>query len=901
MISNPKRAGQQWRVAPPEPLLLATKFFPPPVRPDAVPRPQLTARLEAALAAPLTVIAAPAGSGKTSLLAEWVAAQRRAAWLSLDSGDNDPATFARYLVAALRRVAPGVGSATLELIGAPRPMPLTAALAPLVNELAEAGGDLILVLDDFHELADADLLAGVAFLCERCPPGLHLVLAGRDEPPLPLARMRARRQLVELGAADLRFSPGEAEALLNGSFGLALSPAQLDTLETRTEGWAAGLQLAGLALRGRPDVAGLVAGFGGSSRYIFDYLAAEVLDGLPAHLRDFLLRTAVLPRLCGELCDAALGLDAGQGYSSLILAELERRNLFLVPLDDKREWYRYHHLFAELLRAQLRRGAAPDELATIHQRAGAWFAAHEQVAEAVEQLLAGGDQAAAGALIAAHSRDLLFAGHLSTVRAWFAALAPAQVSANPDLAIAAAWSALFDSDTARADELVAAAEAGNSSGAPLVDGLALRSILLSVSERHTEAAALGDAALRALPPASPVRSIVAAGQSFSCLIAGNISGGEEVVHTILATVPQLPATLLLRTHFNTMLGMAARMRGRLREADRIFDEAIALLDSSPVLVPIPTALPTLNEAAVVRYMRDNLPGAAALVARANAYADKSADASLQLPVRWLEARMLAARGEIAGAIAHLEANARAIGAAPPLRRGIIQAEQVRLYLLAGDLAAAEAVATDLRANGALLARLGPYPEIGLAESRLLLGQGRPREAVAALDEMMRAAEIAGHGQLIIQILALRAVAHAAAGTGMAANSDIGRALELAVAAEAPRLLLDEAPALTALLRDGGWRRRTQASSVAALADRILGEAGPAPGASPTGDKQYEPLTARERDVLRLLDAGRSNRAIAAELVVAEGTVKRHVANLCAKLGVESRLEAVARARLLGLL
>src|SRR5262245_8524047 len=400
--------------------LLETKLHVPRWRRGLVPRPRLHERLEQGAEAKLTLVSAPAGFGKTTLLAEWLAASaegRSAAWLSLDRGDDDPASFWSYLIAALRTVAPGVGAGALSLLQAPQPPSIEAVLAALLNDLGAVPRDLVLVLDDYHLVDAREIHQGVAFLLDHLPPRVHLVIATRADPALPLARLRGRGELVELRAADLRFGPDEAAAYLNGAMGLALTAWDVATLEGRTEGWVAGLQLAALSLRGRPDPGAFIAGFAGSHRYVVDYLVEEVLQRQPEHVRSFLLRTAVLDRLSGPLCDAV----TGQGGGKATLEALERGNLFVVALDDRRRWYRYHHLFADVLRAHLA-DEQPERVPDLHRRASEWYERNGEPAEAIRHALAAEDFERAAELVELAARATLRGSRSARLLEWLRAL-----------------------------------------------------------------------------------------------------------------------------------------------------------------------------------------------------------------------------------------------------------------------------------------------------------------------------------------------------------------------------------------------------------------------------------------------------------------------------------------------
>ena len=354
--------------------LLETKLYVPRSPRGLVPRPRLSERLGQASASKLTLVSAPAGFGKTTLLSGWLDAapgapgdERLAAWLSLDPGDNEPAVFWTYVVAALRTVAPRVGESALALLQAPQPPPADVLLTGLLNDLAAIESDVVLVLDDYHVLDARDVHDGMAFLLDHLPPRLHVVIATRADPSLPLARLRARGELVEIRAADLRFTPEEAAAYLNEMMGLQLTARDVAALDARTEGWIAALQLAALSMQGRDDVAGFIAGFAGDDRYVVDYLVEEVLHRQPDRVQTFLLQTSVLDRLSGPLCDAV----TGQGGGKAMLETLDRANLFLVALDDRRQWYRYHRLFADVLHARLL-DEQPDRVPELHRCASVW-------------------------------------------------------------------------------------------------------------------------------------------------------------------------------------------------------------------------------------------------------------------------------------------------------------------------------------------------------------------------------------------------------------------------------------------------------------------------------------------------------------------------------------------------
>ena len=396
-------------------------------------RPRLSERLSRGAESALTLVSAPAGFGKTTLLAEWLAAApvdgQSVAWLSLDQRDNDPAWFWTYLVAALKTAASEVGAGALSLLQPPRP-PSEAGLVTLLNDLDALSNDVVLVLDDYHVIDAREVQDGMAFLLEHLPPQIHLVIGSRTDPVLPLARLRGRGDLVEIRAADLRFTPGEAAEYLNEMMGLVLTAADVAALEGRTEGWIAALQLAALSLQGREDVAAFIDGFAGDDRYIVDFLAEEVLQRQPEHVQQFLLQTSILDRLCGPLCDAVTGQDGGQAK----LAALERGNLFLVPLDDRRRWYRYHQLFADVLHARLR-DERPDDVPELHRRASGWYEHNDEPSEAIRHALAAGDFERAADLVELAIPAMLRSRQEAAVLGWLERLPDGVVRVRPVLSV----------------------------------------------------------------------------------------------------------------------------------------------------------------------------------------------------------------------------------------------------------------------------------------------------------------------------------------------------------------------------------------------------------------------------------------------------------------------------------
>src|SRR5436305_12036605 len=422
--------GSGWRREKVTPIL-ATKLYLPRLRPNVVSRPRLIERLNEGLHRNLTLIAAPAGFGKTTLISQWVTScDRQVAWLSLDEGDSDPTRFLTYLVAALRTIAPTLGEGVLGALQSPQPPPPEAMLTALLNDLTTISDDFVLVLDDYHVLDAKAVDHALTYLVEHLPPQMHLVIATREDPPLPLARLRAGGQLTELRVTDLRFTPSEAAEFLNQVMGLTLSAQDIAALERRTEGWIVGLQLAALSMQGHQDVPGFIRAFAGDHRYIVDYLVEEVLQRQPEPVRRFLLQTSILDRLSGPLCDAVTGQEEGNAR----LEALERGNFFVVPLDDTRHWYRYHHLFAEVLSAQLL-AEQPDQVATLHRRASAWYEQHGSTVDAIRHALAAFDFGRAADLVELAVPAMARSRQEATVLGWLKALPDELVRARPVLSV----------------------------------------------------------------------------------------------------------------------------------------------------------------------------------------------------------------------------------------------------------------------------------------------------------------------------------------------------------------------------------------------------------------------------------------------------------------------------------
>ena len=924
MVEPPFAAPSE--VAPERDVLLATKLHVPRPRPDLVPRPRLAECLDEGLARGLMLVCAPAGYGKTVLLAGWARrGQQPVAWLSLDVGDNDPARFWRHGVAALDQVRPGLAERVGPLLGPPAPASYEGLVTALINELA-AGPDAnqaLLVLDDYHLIDSEAVHESVGFLLEHRPPGLRLVLASRSDPPLALARLRARGQLAELRAAELRFTEDEAAALLQEIVavpGVALPDAAVAALADRTEGWAAGLQLAGLSLRGQEDVTGFVAAFTGSHRYVLDFLAEEVLERQPGQVRAFLLETSVLERLSAPLCDAVIG-HAG---SQALLEQVEQAGLFVVPLDEVRGWWRYHHLFADLLRARLQ-AEQPGRVAQLHRNAAAWCEEHGLAEDAIWHAVAAGEMVWAARLIERHFNTVYMSrGEGATIQRWLSVLPADLVRSRPRLLLAQGLLAANNGRVEIVERSADAVERAPAGGADeLFEPTAGRaaSLLVNVAAlialcRSYVAYFRGDAEGMA---AFGSRALAKLGEGESMLdlvIRWNLALAEwlrgrlaEAEHAFVAGIAGWRAVgqPTLTAYGGYQLAQVQRAQGRLDDAARTCQRALEIT-APPGRAPLPAAGPAYVELAEVAYQRNELDVALQHVTegitlcRQFLYTPPLAAGLATLA--WIRQ----AAGDPAGA---LEAIGEA-GQAEPGPAGLLNpvpVQRARLLLAQGNLAGA--------ARWTLEYGLGPgddpdYPrEAGyLVLARVLLAQDQPGPALALLDRLHAAAAVQDRAGGVIQVGALRALALAASGDQATAVAALAGTLTLACPQGYVRVFADEGPPMAALLtRLIAAQRSGQAAAGVPLGylARLLRAFGSEHAVPDTGQGTaavpgiVEPLTSRELEVLGLLAAGRSNQAIAGQLVVTLDTVKKHVSHVLDKLGATNRTEAVARARELDLI
>ncbi len=913
-------------------VLLATKLNVPGLRSDLVPRLRLAQWLDEGRGRGVVLACAPAGYGKTVLLAEWVRRGRHpVAWLSLDAGDNDPARFWRHTVAALDRVRPGISERVGPLLGPPAPSSFEPVVTALINEVADqpdADEALLLVLDDYHVISSQLVHSSLGFLLEHRPPGLQLALTSRSDPPLALARLRARGQLVELRAAELRFTPGEATALLQ-QVAAAPGGARLDArlpdavaaaLAARTEGWAAGLQLAGLSLREQNDVDGFVAAFTGSHRYVLDFLAEEVLERLSEQVRTFLLQTSVLERLSGELCDTVTGRPGSQA----LLEQIERAGLFLVPMDEVLGWWRYHHLFADLLRARVQ-AEQPGGVPELHRNAAAWYDDHEMADDAIRHAVAAGEVAWAARLIEQHFDELLYLhGEGTTVQRWLSALPGDLVRTRPRLLLAQAFLASHDGGMETVEPLLDAAEQAYAGAAEepfeptvgradsmLANVPALiairRGFLAQLRGDAEETAAFASRALAETKEGERLLNSTARGHlAMAEWLRGRLVEAERAFASSIAR-GQAASQPTLTGWQRYQLAQIQRALGRLDTATQTYEQALRAT-AAPGRPPAPTVGLVYVGLAEVTYQRNELDRALRYVTEGIAlerqFLPGTSPTAGLVTLAWIRQ----ATGDPAGA---LEAIREARHASPTTASLLnpFPAQWARLLLAQGEVAAA---ARWTHETGLHAGDEPCYPrEPGyLVLARVLLAQQRPAEALALLDRLHAAAVAQSRAGSVIEAGALRALALAACGQDADAVNALAGVLTLACPRGYVRVFADEGPPMAALLTRLIRAERADAPGVPlgclARLQRAfdVGHTGPGPRSSTapaTVPGLVEQLTSRELEVLWMLAAGKPNQAIADQLVVTLDTVKKHVSHLLGKLGAANRTEAVIRARELGLI
>ncbi len=889
--------------------LLMTKLHIPPARLNMVSRTRLTERLNVGMKSRLTLIVAPAGWGKTTLLSAWHAEAGRIAWVSLDVGDNDPVRFWTYVITALNRLHPGVGDMALTFLRSPQTPPIESVLTLLLNALATLPGETILVLDDYHLIQTQSIHDALTFLLDHLPASLHLVITSRLDPPLPLARLRARDALTELRVADLRFTLPEATTFLTEVMGLPLSAEESARLQTRTEGWIAGLHLAALSLQGREDLASFITAFTGSNRYVVDYLVEEVLQRQPEGVQQFLLHTCLLDRLSGPLCDAVRGSDGSQR----LLEYLERANLFIIAFDDERQWYRYHHLFAEVLRSRLQQ-MQPTLIPQLHHRASLWYEQHEMFAEAVSHALAVPDVERVAHLIEQRGMLLAQRGRAHMVLSWLNALPDIVVQTHPQLCIIHALVLMLAHQLEASEVRLQDAERCVQADIPAEQARTIQGWVAAI--RGTFAIFSGDLAqnvaysrqaLDMLPETEVIGragAIVGAARAF--LVSGDVTHAtEQQVLEVIASA-RASGNLVSILRARTLLARLHMLQGKLRQAAATYEEGVQGVPGQGELRVLVSGPPySFGLGDLLREWND-LDAAEAHLAQGMELVKglKVVEAEIATRGYIALARLLQARGENIRALETLDAFALMAQQWHFVPRLMAHgaAMRARIELARGNIAAAIRWADE--SDLSVWDELSYLRELGyLTLARVRIAQGRVHPAgsflsdtLLLLDRLLEDAEVKMRVSSVLEIIVLRVLALKAQGDQAGAMSALERALILAEPEGYMRLFLDEGAPMENLLRQAHARgfapyyitRLLHAFDEQARANRHLS----APESSPL----VEPLTEREREVLQLLLEGASNRAIASHLVLSVNTVKKHVYNICGKLGVQSRMQAIAKAR-----
>ena len=941
--------------------ILATKLYIPPPRPSLVLRPRLLDHMNEALQRKLTLISAPAGFGKTTLVSAWIAAcGQPVAWLSLDEGDSDPTRFLTYFVAALQTIGSKLGEGLLGALHSPQslqePAGREALLTALLNEIATMPGNFVLVLDDYHMLDAAPnggcLLGAplgavdqiLTFLLEHLPPQMHLVITTREDPQLPLARLRARGQMAELRAADLRFTPAEAAGFLNQVMNLDLSAEEVSILETRTEGWIAGLQLAALSMRGRVQgaagVGRFVKAFAGDNRYIVDYLVEEVLQRQPERVRNFLRQTAILDRLSGELCDAVTNQNDGMA----MLDFLERGNLFVVPLDDNRHWFRYHHLFADVLAAHALQ-EQPAQVPILHQRASAWYADNGLPADAIRHALAAKDFACAASLIERAWPAMDGSFQTATWLGWARAIPDELVRTRPVLRVTYAWAMLnageLEAAEARLIEVEQWLDAELDPGAArdarrqtpsnemivadevqfqtLPASIATARAYLAQSRGHLpDAVKYGQRALDFLPETDHLRR----GPAAALLgLAQWASGDLEAAHRTLADAMagfQKVGNWHFATSVTSGLADIRTVQGRLRDAIRSYTQALQLALAQHPEGARPPIRGTANlylGLSELYHEQGELEVATQHLLRTEELGDAAGLPDWRYRLCRAQARFKEIQGDLAGALDMLDAAERNVRRTPVPDTRPLAALKTRVWVAQGRLSEALRWVQEQHLTiDDELSFLREFDHVTLA--RVLIAQhkhgqvsGSIDEAKRLLERLLNAADLAGRTGSVIEILVLLALTHEAQGDMPSARVALERALRLAEPEGYVYIFVDAGLPMAQLLQQVAVR-----GAMPGYVDKLLAALGTekqrvdkpthaqisSHPSSPVVSTLIEPLSQRELEVLHLIAQGFSNNEISEKLFLALSTVKGHNRVIFDKLQVQRRTEAVARGRELGL-
>src|SRR6266566_3800051 len=788
--------GSSWRREKVTPIL-ATKLYIPPLRPNVVIRPRLLERLNEGLHRNLILISAPAGFGKTTLVSEWVVGcQRPAAWLSLDEGDNDPTRFLTYLVAALQTIAATIGEGVVGVLQSPQPPPTEAILTALLNDITTIKDQFVLVFDDYHVIEAKAVDHALTFLLEHLPPHMHLVIATREDPPLPLARLRVGGQLNEVRVTDLRFTPSEAAGFLNQGMGLTLSVEDIAALERRTEGWIAGLQLAAISLQGQQDTTSFITSFTGSHHFVMDYLVEEVLGQQSERVQTFLLRTSILERLCGPLCDAVLMDPSVSGRATL--AYLERANLFIIPLDNERQWYRYHQLFADLLRQRLNQittsstGDERDGVAELHIRASQWYEDHGLEIEAFHHAVAAKDVERAERLVEGKGMPLYFRGAVAPVLHWLESLPTTVLDARPWLWARYASLLLVNGQTTGVEEKLQAAEAAlqgteaDDKTRNLVGQIAAARATLALTRYQVEPMlAQSRRALEYLHPKNlSSRATANWTLGFAYLLQGDRAAARRAL-TEAISLSQASGDIFTTILATIGLGNVQETENQLYLAAETYQRVLHLAGDQPLQIIYEAHLGLAR----VLYEWNDLE-AAEQHGRQSLHLARQYERVIDRFVlcEVLLARLKLAHGDVAGAAALLAQASRS-------------ARQQNFVYRIPEVAAAQVLTLLCQGNLAAAAHLAQTHELPISQARVHLAQGDTSAALAVLEPLRQQAEAKGWEDERLKVIVLQAIALHMNGEKDKAVQLLGDALALAEPGGFIRLFVDEGLPMAQLLSE----------------------------------------------------------------------------------------------------
>jgi LuxR family maltose regulon positive regulatory protein len=890
--------------------LLRTKLFIPRLRENLVSRPRLVDRLNIGLDKKLTLIAAPAGFGKTTLLNEWIPRSPRCVtWLSLDESDDDPVKFWTYFISSLQGLRPDLGESALALLQSPQSPPITSILTALINDITAFPDVFSIVLDDYHALDSQSIHEALIYLLDHLPANMHVVIGTRIDPLLPLARLRAYDRLTELRANDLRFTVEETAVFLHQVMGLNLTAAEVAALEARTEGWIAGLQIAALSMQGHEDIAGFIQSFSGSHRHILGYLAEEVLNRQSTQTLSFLLQTSILDRLCGALCDAVTGESGGQ----TILENLAHANLFIMPLDDEGRWYRYHHLFAEVLQARLQKNH-PGQVSELHRRACDWLEQNNLIDAAIHHAIAGGNSKQAARLVEKLLSIKWQTGEIKTLQRWLSAIPRASWQAYPRLWLVQAWVAMTVGDFVEGDlNLRAAEDALGSLDTETVQHLrpevmAFRASYASLTQ-DPHAVELAEQALSELPENYWMRGMLVVFLGAAYYSAGDLNTALDILAEVPGSSLRDGGRHTHRIHLLAFAGTVQYAKGRLNDSLPLFYHALELTEPGGIPIPFVGTLLTYMSISPVLYELNKLEQAEQFLTRCLGMSIEFGSTEVEIYTLSLLAQVCLARENLTSAMEYFD-RIDALLLKYSFSFGIMAFVEYRrfsLYLNQDNFSAAEKW---VHIHGQDSGPLNPHAAHRIAHPQLLIAQGKYDLAKDMLTVLIREAQETGHGRWLVKALNLQALAFEGLGQHNEALEFLERVLVVAKPEGFIRSFIDEGKPMRLLLLDYqstlkkkvGDRKDDESLRLLTYTDKLLAAF---PKTAPIEKQKHETLpeslSEREQDILRLIAAGNSNQEIAEQLVLAQSTVKWYINSLYSKLGAKSRTHALALARELELI